>query len=374
MRVLQLIAVFIGTSVAVAAIGQGGRPPPIGSRPAPIKIGGANPSPTSTPITIGKPAPTPTQTPITIGKKQEPKKQGADGQGIPSEAQVFDWVLKQPLGAKEYKWAVGQPPQLLDPVQTHICLLTGVSGNFAGAGERVAVGVDNGAAGGPRWILSGTSGQAQLRATATCVEKMKFVPGVLSFDKMIAKKLPHHMNGACADHVAADGTGGMRYAHFISEMAGKWRGGGERLAAISLPQGGGVGAILVNGCSGFVDGALTAVATDGINAAKYWTPSGRTATKANATYALMDATDAKKWSDYIPGGGDKFMVVVPGQKLAPVDQAVCGIVSISGKFQGFGEYVDIVPEGGFWTFKIGNAAPYGGFINAAVRCLARDQR
>ena len=349
---------FLGAAglVATAALAQNGRPPPPSSTPAPIKIGKPSSSGsgnTRAPIKIGKPA-------------------GSEGQGIGTEKQIYDATWKQPLQPATTSWKVGEPLKLLDPVATHVCLLTGISGNFAGGGERVVVGIDKNASGGARWYISGSSGQAELRATATCVAKAKFVPAVLNTSRLASYKLDHHMNGACADHIAASGWGYDKYAHFISEVAGKWRGGGEQLAVVRTGQN--LGAIRVNGCSGFVDGAVTALGNFAPGAiARYWTANGNTGTPENATFARLSQNAKSSW---LPGG-EPFIAMDNGTPLAPVDQAICGIVYLSGKMQGYGESVDIEqkPVLGkmYWKVRLSNLAD-GGYLSTAVRCFARDQR
>lgn len=332
-------------SNAPAAAEPNGRPPP-------IKIGtpSPSPSPTPAPIKIGKPA---------------PKPEGFSGNDPNTTKQIYDAVLKVPLKPEFHEWLVGQPTKLLNPVATHICLLTGVGGNFAGGGERVVVGIDKGAAGGERWYISGSSGQAELRATATCVRKDLFapyVPGMTPSYGIGSYKLPNHMNGACASHIASDGWRFNNYAHFISEVAGKWRGGGEKLGVVQTAQG--LGAIQVNGCSGFVDGALTAIGSNSFTA-KYWTASGRTNTVAAATFSFTN----------ISGGG--FTTAGDDLVLAPVDEAICGIVGIAGKFQGYGEAVEIVVRAVngklHWVLQTKNQAAQG-HVHGAARCFARDQR
>lgn len=125
---------------------------PPGGRPPPIKI---SPSGLSTARPGGRALP-----PIKLPNPNNAK---------------FDAALAEPFAPQVFQWQAGAPPNVLVPAATHICLLTGISGDFAGSGERIALYVDNGAPGGPRWTLNGTSGQPQLRATATCVAKAKFV-------------------------------------------------------------------------------------------------------------------------------------------------------------------------------------------------------
>ncbi len=349
-------AVGLTGFVAVAAIAQGtNRPPPAGET-APIKIGAA---PTK-PIKIGAPTPTPTPAKKTDGMVGT----------IGTQDQMFAAVLKLPLAPSVYTWKVGDAPPLMPTIKTHICVLSGVSGNFNSGEDRVTLEIDYGATGGARWRLSGTSSTPELRGAAICVSKAKFIPAALTGDQMVATPTPHHMNGACAPHIPIVGQNYLKRAYFISQMAGKWRGAGELLA---VTMNAGKPAIRVDGCSGFVDGALTAYEDTTVSMVKYRANTERTTNTGKATFVLGQAN---------PGGnlfaGDPFFVTGSDRWLVPMDEAVCGFVSITGKFQGYGESADIVgaknPDGRlWWKLQLGNQA-LGGVVNAAIRCYARDQR
>lgn len=216
-----------------------------------------------------------------------------------------------------------------------------------------------------------------MRATATCAAKAKFVPAVLGdgtllgANNLIAVRSPHHENRSCDTHIAPNGANMPQYAHFIAEMAGKWRGGGERLAVTKTQN---TGAIMVNACSGYVDGSLLVLRTNGVAATKFQTKTARTASLGPATFALL------KQNEKVDNGplsflhGEPFQGVNPNSDLVPVNSAICGFVYLSGAFQGYGEGVDIVAApNGFWRLSLTNAAN-GGVVSAAVRCFARDQR
>ena len=95
----------------------------------------------------------------------------------PKAVQLFtsSQILAKPLEVSTYSWTAYSPPTLLPPVATHICLLTGFSGKLAGEGELVRIYIDKGAAGGPRFMLGGKSGQGELRLTASCARRDQFV-------------------------------------------------------------------------------------------------------------------------------------------------------------------------------------------------------
>lgn len=127
----------------------------------------------------------------------------------------------------------------------------------------------------------------------------------------------------------------------------------------------------VSACSGWAGGALGGVsfgnplsktpASDGFGGVfKYYGPNGRT---TQASIATWTKTQESAYFSAAP---------VP-VNLAPVDKALCGIVMIGGKFQGFGEGVRISPANGNWTAVVQTIADPG-LVTAAFRCIARDQR
>lgn len=123
MKRIVLATTMIAAGVAVfgsALAEPNGRPPP-------IKLGQPTPASSQTPIKIGKPAPTPTPTPTTAK---------VDGEVLShlDMNKMMDVALKLPLKPSIYQWQAGQPAVQLQPAKTHLCVLTGVSGNFRGAG------------------------------------------------------------------------------------------------------------------------------------------------------------------------------------------------------------------------------------------------
>lgn len=278
-------------------------------------------------------------------------------------------TLKEPLSPSAYSWERGSPPTVMVSASSHICLLTSVSGKFEGPGERIALYIDTGASGGAKWVLNGTSGQAQLRANATCVRKSKFVvpPGFMS--SVFAKVHGNHMNGSCnpATNQMPGAPGAS--ALFITGMSGKFKGGGESISVL------GNNALQVRACSGNVDGTLVGLQSFKVPLAKYRTQASRTTAVGPATFVLSDSSEAPGFFDF---AGPPFKVGPDNRWMVPVDEAVCGLVRIRGKFQGYGEYAQIVPLKGpegrlWWTLQVSNQAE-SGIVDAAARCYARDQR
>lgn len=284
-------------------------------------------------------------------------------------------ALEQPLAPQTYHWKVGDPPVVLPPLASHLCVLTEVSGKFAGGGEKIALRIDKGASGGPRWTLIGYSGQGQLRGTAVCAPRSKFVPMLSHPDKTFERSYPERTFTSCppAKQLLAE-VPFPRTALFLTTIGGRFSGGGEALVANAEW---GKGHLHGSGCSGMVVGAVTAYGDSTLPEVKFRTSTGRTSKLAPATFGVHTQNQNTSWVVDVLGGGwtyqaDKTLWLVP------VDEALCGIVSISGKMQGYGEGVEIKQyrhsDGkNWWRLDVRNMAD-GAYLAGAARCLARDQR
>jgi hypothetical protein len=72
---------------------------------------------------------------------------------------------REPVQTSFFEWRNGQPKVKMISKEQGICLLTGISGHFAGKGESVQITCESDG----YWYLSGTSGQKQLSATAVAI-------------------------------------------------------------------------------------------------------------------------------------------------------------------------------------------------------------
>lgn len=288
--------------------------------------------------------------------------------------------LNKPLVTTTYHWQVGMNPVQLPPAATHICLLTKLAGNFAGAGERIALYIDSGAAGGPRWTLNGTSGQSELMGEATCAAKVQFVPAVNKPSELVAIAYDHHVNGGCGNHIVQMPDPADTHAFFISGVGGKFRGGGESITAFRQGKN---GAIKVNGCSGYVDGTLLSIGDTSVAKAMFRTGSARVPAGSRNTNFGASMSGPKSES-FLHVLGDMFTfqtgadlsvdTVTPGNTvMVPQNEALCGIVGIVGKLQGYGEEITILKSGGYWKLHV-NEQGEDASLAAVSRCFARDQR
>lgn len=302
----------------------------------------------------------------------------AQGLGIDFDKMAVE-ALKAPLKTTTFTWASGGMASVTaEPVATHICLLTEVSGNFAGGGERITLDIDKSAPGGARWVIRGVSGQPALRASITCARKDQFTPGMWSPNNVRTGMLPLFLDTACGPtlHNAFKGDD---TAGFLREVVGKFRGGGEGLMLGAGTMGN--TALHVAACSGYVGGSPMMLAFGGLGpdgkkgfggVMKYYGANGRTTQIAEATMSYQETLAKLPWLDL--GGGDRFTGQLAFPKI-PVDKALCGIVAFGGKFEGYGERVSITPKGGVWVPDVASSAGRaGGVVAGSFRCIARDQR
>ncbi len=365
-----LLAAVTTIALANPALAQnGGRPPRPGTTPtAPAQPAG---QPSGAPIKIVRPAGQQPGAPVTIGQPAGQKSGNSGGRPatvITKGPSAAEQMLSSPFGLQVFQWKNPSPPVLLPRAATHVCTLTSVSGKLVGFSERVALYVDGGASGGPRWVLNATSKQSELSATATCVEKARFV----SPSPIVAASYGAHAADSCAPRTTGMPVGDNNRAFFIAGIAGKFMGGGESVTVTRGP--GGRGFIRVTACSGGVDGTLLSIGSGA--PAKFRTMSG---ISTNAGLATVSVGASVGESSLFDGGGP-----IGGyndgdaQWLVPADEALCGLVMIKGKLQGYGENARVYIQKGedgrnWWRLSVYSQAQ-GASIGAAARCIARDQR
>lgn len=291
----------------------------------------------------------------------------APGPAVPSGFNTdaaLDAGLKMPLEAKVYTWTAAQAEPILPPAKSFLCVLTGLTGNLAGGGEHLVLGVEANKP-NPNWTIMGTSGQPQLSATVTCVNKNRFTPGMLNPDAIGHSPGPYKLATTCNVERINTGYAGQSHALFIREVSGAWRGGGEQVRIVNAD-------MMVGGCSGNVGASVVAFHFISGGPVKYLSPFGRAPLNKNSIMAM-----AINQPNNTGSVSDLFSANVSSRSLVPYDKALCGFVSLSGKFQGYGESVALVPRmvSGvkMWSLELKSAAVPTS-LSAGVRCIARDQR
>jgi hypothetical protein len=85
-------------------------------------------------------------------------------------AMCIDTQRSTPWRITNHAWSQGNPQTWMMPASDGVCMLTGIGGKFAGAGERVEIVEDSG-----WWVLRGQSMQHGVQATAQCVPYSQLV-------------------------------------------------------------------------------------------------------------------------------------------------------------------------------------------------------
>lgn len=86
------------------------------------------------------------------------------------DAMCIDTQRSSPWRITSHAWSQGNPQTWMMPASEGVCMLTGIGGKFAGAGERVEIVEDSGF-----WVLRGHSMQHGVQATAQCVPYSQLV-------------------------------------------------------------------------------------------------------------------------------------------------------------------------------------------------------
>lgn len=320
---------------------------------------GAEPNGRPPVIKLGQPTPAPSPS---------PKPADASALSGADTNKIIDAALKYPLQPQMFQWTLGQPAQQLPSAATHICLLTGVSGDFGASVDMVQLTLEMAAPGGPRYVLSGTNYHTALRANATCVKKDRFTPGMLDAKNVTQAVQPMKSNTTCNNARFAIEAKGPEYTHFIRAISGAFDGANEHVQTMTYPAS---GSTFIKACSGWVGGAASAVHMIGSGQIKYYGPNGRTTVAKDAVF--------NSWSEKFPNwqtSQPSSTWVSGAYYLAPVDQAMCGIVTISGRMKSAGEAVEVVivkRDGAlWWAAQVSNANV--GIVAMSTRCIARDQR
>ena len=257
-----------------------------------------------------------------------------------------------------FQWAQGQPALALESANTHVCVLSGVSGHFAGTGEmvKVTIGANN------TWVLDGFSQQSGVSGEALCFPKAGFTGNSsahLNSDEAIAgafSRGKHSPGGGCQQGQAALGVG-SDFA-FVEGMQGEMAGAGEFSAALQSP-------------SQNTESLLRAqICTAGI-----YQTFGRFL-RVNRVFTMPAqfvgsgglTGDVNAVPEFSIGGN----LASDGVVMAPTDRAMCALTEVTGKFFGGGESVRIRAAGSVWVMMTAKGAG-SNFVAAKARCFARNQ-
>jgi len=254
------------------------------------------------------------------------------------EQQLDQWWTTGPFVADQND----DIPMELD--STHVCILTKVSGRFAGGGEAVQVLRVNG-----RWRLRTQSLQHGVGGEAFCFRKSGFLAN--GSDRGVSRQFANFAFApdGCESESVSTWLGDA--TTYVSGITGPWNGGCEFVkihqaasgtAPSQLETGTGQDDEIIGG---FAQSFFAGTPGAGVRA-KFFN---------SQTFAI---------------GSNQSIV------MAATDLAMCHFTEIRGDFNGGGEWVQIRPvlDGGIEKWQLISRAVGGGGVNATARCFLRDQR
>ena len=259
-----------------------------------------------------------------------------------------------------FRWDQGQPALSLESTRTHVCVLTQIGGRFAGTGEAVQLTSNN-----TNWVLTGFSQQSGVSGEAVCFPLSKFtgVGGTRQFSNegvasvfSRGKAASQSNGGGCQEAQLVFGLGSD--FTFFEGMQGEMAGAGEASTLVQAPSQGTGSIVRSRICTAGVRNTFSRFLR--IN-----TPGSIPTQFMNADGAIGDLNAVQEFSI---GGNRSSDAVV----MAPTSQAMCALTRVIGKFAGFGETVQIRPEGDNWVLRTTKGAA-SDFVGANARCIARHQ-
>jgi hypothetical protein len=265
--------------------------------------------------------------------------------GEKSEA-VNNWV------EGPFRWTAPQARFAIRELSTYLCVLTRVSGAFAGGGESVVLSHDN-----DFWYIGGSSSPSFVSAEVYCFRRSGLTnpAGASYVSDIFGTSSPGYPFNRCLGAVSTPTWGGDS-AFALTGLSGKFEGGGERIKAIQAPD---------LGASQLSAETCTTQPITAFGYAFFFQP-GIPATFEGPSGERGDASAIPQISAV---GNNSYAV------LAPVGQSFCYFTEIAGAFHGAGEAVQIRPERigavDYWVLRTASQA---GYIAASARCVSRDQR
>jgi hypothetical protein len=285
-----------------------------------------------------------------------------------SAAEIFSWT-------KNDNNQVTSPDVYMKPINTHICFLTRVSGNFGGnSGVYVHRSTDDVATicpwgpflglnafsndSGATWKLAGCQHATNsLTAEATCVPGSSFIldpDGIVTGSPVqVAKVLP---TGTTCNASQSKDLWTFTAVSYINSIMGYMNGGGEKAEILSFSDRSSLSKVRVQSqyCG---SGAQ-------VQAAAY-------SLFAGPSSLVQDTRRIGVWALDASNGSNRT-----AQMIKTTD-GVCYLTKISGSLDGAGEKLRIYPKKDaagveYWMFEA--RSQYGGSAYGAAQCILYDQR
>jgi hypothetical protein len=266
-------------------------------------------------------------------------------QGGAGHASSIETVSEQlDTGWTSGPFPVGQnADRQLESDSTHVCVLTKVSGHYAGGGEMVQLLRVNGF-----WRLRTQSQQEGVGAEAFCFMKSGFqANGSARWTSNAFSGFEIGVS-SCSSRLTQAWQGDA--TTYVSGLTGPWDGGCEFVGVNQAASGTALSQLVVGaGMSKLVEGFAQSFFAG--------TPSS--------------GVRAKFFNSQTFSVGNNRSTV-----MAPTDQAMCHFTEIRGDFNGGGEFVQILPvlDGGVEKWQLLSHTQSGGGVTASARCYLRDQR
>lgn len=279
----------------------------------------------------------------------------------PRDGETVSSALLGGWATGPFAWSQGLSDRMLEPVSSHVCVLSRMGGKFSGSAESVWVTHD-----GSRWFLRGSSRQEGVNAEATCFPRSGFIPPTSSptgspYRTIVAREeeMAYSAYRSCElaeQEIPVTGDGFV----FLSGIRGKMEGDAHWARVLQSPS--------VNTPS-FLQGQICGdpISTQRLNAIGFHvTRTTGLATFINAAGVRGDLNAIPEFS--VSGIGSVVM--------APASRSMCAFTQIKGQFAGGGESVQIRSElvNGVehWVLRSrkGNGSEH---VSARARCYARSQ-
>jgi PAN domain len=240
-------------------------------------------------------------------------------------------------GPYDLEQLVGEARIPLDLESSHVCVLTRISGKFAGGGESVRVVLGYG---GRRWWLElDNHSDEPVAATAYCFWKGGFLANG-----------PKRWNSPpppfeAREHQAVSTWNGDA-ATFLSGVNGHLRGGGEHARIVQSTNASTPSELRVGSAAGYL---------------KAWASSFFAGTAGSELPAKLGDEWECRWTNCV-------------WDIAPTEAAMCYFTMLKGQFDGGGEWAEIAPAIDTKQWRLRAHAGGDKSVVAHARCYLRDQR
>ena len=265
-----------------------------------------------------------------------------------------------PIGP--FNWKTGDNLKELPTSANHVCVLTKVGGKFDAQDDVIRVWYINNEY-YKNWYLGNNGkpyGPNEPTASAYCFLHSSFAGDGVDYWNSEPFTIEKSTQRPSCNAVGTETWWGDA-GTYISGMGGNFNGGAEFVEVNQSSEGFKASSITASTCKNYLVGFAQAFFVGKAHAGhsgRFWGPNGAGAADFAGEYKSF-SKEANKI------------------QMAPVEETMCYFTKIRGKFQGAGEYAEIVPVVNnqnvrVWELRTASAGGQGVWANA--RCFRRDQR